>query len=153
MTTRKRQIHEIDASSTSSSAMFASVKDHELFMIERDVLARIVLKQHCAYRRIDILDRIKTVVKALDQFLREARHKSWNSEHLRRLIRQASERFFQQLSMGLMIPMSATCLGSLGRLMAILDRGTACNTDKKVISSVCRGMLDDDDDEGVKIER
>ncbi len=131
--------------------MFASVKDHELFMIERDILARIVLKQHCAYRRIDIIDRIKTVVKALDQFLREPHHKWRNSEHLRRLIRQAAERFFQQLSMGLMIPMSATCLGTLGRLMAILDRDTACNTDKKVISSAC-GMFDDDD-EGVKIER
>ena len=148
-------MRELGPSSSSVFGPFPSERDHEMFMIERDLLARIVLKQHCAYRRIDIMDRIKTVVKALDQYLRNPDFDIERCEKLRRLINIASERFFQQVSMGLMIPMSTVCLGALGRLSALLDRITNSKGVNDHIPNILGSQYTchADDDDGIRIDR
>ena len=152
MTMKKRQAHEIDGISVSSFAPFASEKDHELFIIERDLLARVVLKQHCAYRRIDIIDRIKSVLKGLDRFLSHPQTRAGQTDGLHRLIGHAAERFFQQLSMGLMIPMSTVCLGAFGRLTAILHR-INLKANGNIPLNISGLGYTIDEDEGIQIDR
>jgi hypothetical protein len=86
------------------------------------VLARVVYKQHCALRRIDILDRVKAVVRLIDKFLANPADMLPNISMIIVTVERASERFFQQLTKGLMIPMSTVCLGSLARISEILKR-------------------------------
>jgi len=154
MATKKRSANEMQGSSSSLPAPFSSEKDYELFIIERDLLARIVLKQHCAYRRIDIIDRMKTVLKALDQCLQKPpQTRTAEIPHLRRVIERAAERFFQQLSMGLMIPMSTVCVGVLGRLLAILNRVNVDTATRTMPSSFSGHGYELDRDEGIPIDR
>lgn len=153
MAPKKRQAREVDGISAHSFAPFASEKDHELFIIERDLLARVVLKQHCAYRRIDIVDRIKSVLKGLDQFLNHPQTREEQIYALNRLIGYAAERFFQQLSMGLMIPMSIVCLGAFSRLTAILYRMKFGKANGNIPLSLSGLGYTIDEDEGIQIDR
>lgn len=122
-------------------------------MIERDLLARIVLKQHCAYRRIDIIDRLKNVVKGVDSLLESGDMNAHLIEKLRKPTQRASERFFQQLSMGLMIPMSVVCLGALGRISTLIERLDIFTAYEPSISHPIGTRLSLSDDEGVRIDR
>jgi hypothetical protein len=125
----------------------------ELLMIERDLLARIVLKQHCAYRRIDIIDRLKNVVRGVDSLLESGDMNAQLIEKLRKPTQRASERFFQQLSMGLMIPMSVVCLGALGRISTLIERLDIYTAYEPSISHPIGTRLSLSDDEGVRIDR
>ena len=116
---KKRPLADGD-SEGSSSDPFLTLRDKELFEIDRNILARIVYKNQFQYKRIDVLDRVKSLVKLVDEFL--------ITKDLRMIptliesIELAAERFFQQLSMGLMITFSMTCVGALGRLAEIVRR-------------------------------
>lgn len=154
MTSRKRPLDDSEAKSSSSrSAGVLPDRDRELLMIERDLLARIVLKQHCAYKRIDIIDRLKQVVKAVDTLLTGALVNSQQTVKLRIATERASERFFQQMSMGLMIPMSVACLGALGRIRKLLERLYFNKTDDIITADTICTAASCSDDEGVRIER
>ena len=99
---------------------FLCERDIDLFQIERNILARIVYKNTAQYRRNEIMNRIKAVVKVSDKLMQDGNDKL--VPHLLQLIKIASERFFQQLSMGLMIPISMVCVGCLARLYELLRR-------------------------------
>jgi len=144
---QKRTASHLDAVESESCFPFFSPRDKELYDMERDVLARVVYKQHCAFRRIDILDRIKAVVRLMDKLSSSPSEMFHKSELLLVAVHRASERFFQQLTMGLMIPMSSVCLGSLARVSEIIQRIP------KNISSVTNIAGIDDDDCGEPLDR
>lgn len=103
-----------------SRSTFHSEHDRELFELDRNVLSRIVYKNQYQFRRIDILDRVKVVIKMIDLFL-----KTGDSSLVPLLLERiyiASERFFQHVAMGLMLPLSLTCVAALARLGDILRR-------------------------------
>ena len=128
------------------NAVFASTRDREMFDIDRSILARIVYKNQYQFRRLDILDRVKTLVKQLDEFT-----VTGNKGMIPMIIESAqlaSERFFQHMSMGLMLPMSMVCLGSLGRVVEIVRRIPQVG-----VVTVTAGHSSMDDDEGIPIER
>ena len=123
-----------------SFAPFASKRDFEMCEIERNILARVVYKSTSQFKRNEILSRLKVVVKFVDLLILQ---KDSNLiPNVSRTVKIASERFFQQLSMGLMIPMSLVCVASLGRLFEILSRAT-----------VPILMDDDGPDDGVPVDR
>ena len=141
---RKRPFQDGNQSSASScqSIPFKTVRDYELFEIDRNILARMVYKSHYQYRRIDIFDRLKRLIKLADEFLSSRAVDL--VPHLISATERAAERFFQQMSMGLMITQSMTCLAALGRLMEILRR-IPCGHEG--------ALLDSFDDEGIPVER
>ena len=119
---------------------FLNLREKELFEVDRNILARAVYKNHYQFRRIDILDRIKNLVKVIDSFLSSA-----DITHIPKLLKAtelAAERFFQQLSMGLMIPMSITIVAAIGRIAEIARR----------VPQVMN-VTNDDDDYGVPVDR
>lgn len=149
MSKRKRSLEQLHSNEVkSSSVLFNTERDHEAFLIERDLLARIVLKQHYAFKRLDIMDRLKVLVKHLDEIQANGKFDTIGIEKLRALIGRASERFFQQLSMGLMVPISSICLGSLSRLSALLARTKAVSS-----TGTWVGTETFDEDIGVRIHR
>ena len=113
--TRKRSLSE----GTSLHA-FLSERDRELFEVDRNILARIVYKNQYQFRRIDILNRVKHLVKSIDLFLKTGDMSLVPS--ILQLVDIASERFFQQLTMGLMVPLSITCVAAIARLGDTLRR-------------------------------
>lgn len=124
---------------------FASQRDREMFDIDRSVLGRIVYKNQYQFRRLDIIDRVKALVKQLDEF-----YATGNMSMKQSIIASAqlaSERFFQQMSMGLMLPISMVCLASLGRVVEIVRR--IPEVDETVIVTYSSMA----DDEGIPIER
>jgi hypothetical protein len=109
-----------DDSSDISQSAFQSERDRELFEVDRNILARVAYKNQYQFRRIDVLDRVKQLVKVVDMFMKTA-DLSLIPTLLHR-INIASERFFQQLRMGLMVPLSMTCVAALARLADIVRR-------------------------------
>jgi hypothetical protein len=96
------------------------MRDKELFEIDRNIIARIVYKGQYQYRSIDLLERVKSLVKLIDEFII-----SKDTRMLPQVIdavERAAERYFQQLSMGLMVPQSMAAVGGLSRLAEILRR-------------------------------
>ena len=112
-----------------------------MFEIERNILTRIVYKNHYQFRRIDIIDRVKMLVKALDELY--VRNDTASIPQLLRAVEWASERFFQHVTMGLMVTLSMTCIASLARIAEILRRVPAKPTHMSIV----------DGDEGVPIAR
>lgn len=124
---------------------FASQRDREMYDIDRSVLGRIVYKNQYQFRRLDIIDRVKALVKQLDEF-----YATGNISMKQSIIASAqlaSERFFQQMSMGLMLPISMVCLASLGRVIEIVRRIP------EVDGTVIVAYSSMADDEGIPIER
>jgi len=115
--TRKRSL-----SQDTSLPPFLSERDRELFEVDRNILARIVYKNQYQFRRIDILNRVKHLVKSIDLFLKTGDMSLVPS--ILQLVDIASERFFQQLTMGLMVPLSITCVAAIARLGDTLRRTT-----------------------------
>ena len=131
------------------SSTFESQRDLDLFEVERNILGRVVYKNKAQFRRNDILERVKVVVKHMDQLLSHPSTRVHSA--LLSCIRAASERFFQQLTMGLMIPMSMVCVGALGRVFEILHRmplSPQPDSMRKV-----SGSCDTDYDDGVPVDR
>jgi hypothetical protein len=125
---------------------FASQRDKEMFDIDRSVLGRIVYKNQYQFRRLDIIDRVKDLVKQLDEF-----YATGNMSMIQSIIalaQLASERFFQQMSMGLMLPISMVCLGSMGRIVEIVRRIPVVDAGTVIVAHSSM-----DDDEGIPIER
>lgn len=141
---RKRPLEELD--SRSQSAPFLTQRDKELFEIDRNILARVIYKIHFQYHRIDLLERLKTLVKLVDEFLMLVSVSM--IPQLIEAIEKAAERFFQQLSMGLMITQSMTCVGALARLSEILRRIPVAHS--KVSD---RTQFEDEFDEGIPVDR
>jgi hypothetical protein len=144
----KRGLNELDPSQ--HCYPFFSPRDKDLFELERDVLARIVYKQHCAFRRINIIDRVKAVVRLLDKLLVSPKDMLSKLPTVVTALERASERFFQQLTMGLMIPISTVCLGSLARVAEIIKRIPNQISNP---GTVTQEYFVYDDDEGIQIER
>lgn len=118
---KKRQISDTIPSDSSG------VSPEDRLKIDRNVLARVVYKSQSQYRRLDIIERLKTVVKLTDSILlaptRPLMEKLVVSIHL------ASERFLQQISMGLMLPISMVCVASLARIAALVKTVSFRNCD------------------------
>ena len=136
---RKRPLES--EQSSESGTFFGSLRDKEMFEIERNILTRIVYKNHYQFRRIDIIDRVKMLVKALDELY--VRNDTASIPQLLREVEWASERFFQHVTMGLMVTLSMTCIASLARIAEILRRVPAKPTHMSIV----------DGDEGVPIAR
>jgi hypothetical protein len=64
-------------------------------------------------------------------------------------IHSASERFFQQISMGLMLPISMVCIASLARISALVNTMTFRNLDAASVYHLNGFELD----EGEPVER
>ena len=143
---RKRELESGDEAKCASP--FATVRDKELFEIERNILARFVYKNQYQFRRIDILERVKRLVKELDEFLVRGDLKM--VDPMLETIALASERFFQNISMGLVLPISMVCVASMARLAEILRKVPRTIQPTGVIPGLSR---DDEWDEGVPIAR
>ena len=118
MTSRKRPID--DVSLGLSHSPFLTKRDLEMFEMERNILTRIIYKNQLQFRRIDILNRLKSLVKALDE-LYQLRQTNRIIETLG-MLESASERFFQHVTMGLMLTLSMTCVACLARIAEVLRR-------------------------------
>lgn len=141
---RKRPHEE----STDDWTPFASVRDRELFEIDRNILARFVYKNQYQFRRIDILERVKRLVKDLDEFLVRRDHKMVGP--ILESIKVSSERFFQNISMGLILPISMVCVAAMARLAEILQKVVR----PTLVADGVIGSNDGDDwDEGVPVDR
>jgi hypothetical protein len=137
---RKRPLDNSRSEPSTPFLPFKTFRDKELFEIERNILARMVYKSHYQYRRIDVFDRLKRLIKLADDFLTSRNANS--VPDVISAIEIAAERFFQQISMGLMITQSMTCVAALGRLMEIMRRVPFTHSQPTM-----------DDDEGVPVER
>ncbi len=124
-----------------SVAPFASKRDKEFFEIERNILARFVYKNQYQFRRIDILERVKRMVKQLDEFMVTRDPRMIGS--ILQTIAWASERFLQNIAMGLVLPVSMVCVAAMARVAEILR---SISTPTQTIDETLM-------DEGIPIER
>lgn len=136
---RKRGLEATtDGSGVACNFPFSSRRDKELFDLERNLLARIVYKNQYQFRRIDFLDRLKKLVKDLDEFM--VCNDPLIIAPLLNTITLASERVFQSIAMGLIVPICMVCVAALARLAEILQKCTQLSNENNL-------------DEGVPIER
>jgi hypothetical protein len=142
---RKRGLDSVEEP---GAGVFASLRDKELFEIERNILARFVYKNQYQLRRIDILERVKELVKDLDEFLIRADPKM--VDQLLEKIKFASERFFQNITMGLILPISMVCVASMARIAEILQK---LNRAEPIAQTVLDNKCDDLWDEGIPVSR